>query len=227
MTSTRCPGLRSILIGRLLLALSNDLGVKLAFQKKLSAYFRGELPHCKEVITSTLLHLLDESTIPTTYYEPGDRYNTIPKVSRRWPGRTKEALRVSLDNGIFYDFLITPGPAATTQRVYLSTAVTDEGVSSLFWRCTSLNSCESLRWLTSSQSSVPAGRRPHAKSLSFNVGVKFSYAFRLFSHRLVGRLLCTTRTPTASFLSHLGQKTLSCPFGGLPRILSSEDTRVR
>jgi len=135
----RYPALRSILVERLPSALSKNSGA-VAFKKKLSAYFHGELPHCKEVITSTLMCLQDEVTIHTKCYELAGGYNSIQRVSCPWPDRTREPLRVSLHNGIFDDFQIAPDLATTMHPVYLSTTVTDEGVYSSFWRCASLNS---------------------------------------------------------------------------------------
>ena len=102
----------------------------------LSAYFLGDLPHCKDIITSTLLYLLDKSTIHNIQDRPVDRYNTISRVSCPWPGRTREALRVSLDNGVFDDFELTivHGPTVSTYSVYFAAVVMDEGIR-LFWRC--------------------------------------------------------------------------------------------
>jgi len=137
MLSTRYPGLTSIFIKRLPQVLSGDPRAKLAFQKKLFAYFRGEIPHCKEVITSTLLYLLDES-IPDVCTEVNGDCDGILRVRARWPTRTRDALRVSLENGVFDDFPIAPGPVEKAHPVYLSAAVTDEGVCSPFWRCASL-----------------------------------------------------------------------------------------
>lgn len=137
--STRYPEWRCVLVERLRLALSSDIGAKLAFERKLSAYFCGELPHCKETITCMLLCLLDQSTINEHCYKGVDGFNTIPRVSYPWPVRTKEALRVSLDNGVFDDFELA---TATNQAktMHLSTVVMDEGVGSSLWQCMSPNS---------------------------------------------------------------------------------------
>ena len=59
------------------------------------------------------------------------------RVSRPWPGRTKEALRRSLDNGIFDDFEleIVHGLEVPIRLVYLAPAVMDDGIGSIHWRC--------------------------------------------------------------------------------------------
>ena len=129
MTLARHPDLRRAFVERLPLALSRDSKAKLAFQKKISSYFRGDLPHCKEIVTSTLLCLLDKSNIHAIRNKPTDDDNPILRVSSPWPGRTKEALRVSLDNGTFDDF--TVGPIQQEFRtIYFSTVVLDSGVVS-------------------------------------------------------------------------------------------------
>lgn len=137
----RYPELRRVFVERLPPALSRDPEAKLAFEQKLSAYFRGDLPHCKEIITSTLLYLMDKYTIHNICDSPVDGYNTISRVSCPWPGRTREALRVSLDNGVFDDFELTivPGPTAPAYSVYFAAVVMGDGVCSSFWRCKSLN----------------------------------------------------------------------------------------
>ena len=137
----RYPEMRRIFIERLKPALSRDSGAKRAFQEKLTAYFCGDLPHCKELITSTLLYLLDRSTIRAIYDRPIGGYNTISRASCAWPGRTREALRASLDSGMFDDFelVIVPSPPTATCSVYFATGVMNEGVCSSFWRCASIN----------------------------------------------------------------------------------------
>lgn len=138
IVSTRYPEWRRAFVERLPLAL-RDPEAKLTFERNVSTYFRGELPHCKEIITSTLLGLLDNSTIHAIYGRPTDGCHAISRVSRPWPGRTKEALRTSLANGIFADFghAITPNPAVSMPSVYLTTAIMDGLFSSLLWRCMS------------------------------------------------------------------------------------------
>jgi len=125
MTSTRYPEWRRVFVERLPPILSRDLEAKLAFGEKLSAYFRGELPHCKEVVTSILLRLLDTSTINDIYDKRVDGVNTILRVPHPWPTRTKGALRTSLSNGLFDDFelAIAPRPAAPRYTVYLATVI--------------------------------------------------------------------------------------------------------
>jgi len=129
MISARHPDLCRAFVERLPPVLSRDPKAKLAFQKKISSYFRGDLPYCKEMVTSTLLCLLDKSTIHVIRDKPTNDRNTILRVSSPWPGRTKEALRLSLDNGVFDDYKIGPfllGPV----RIYFSTVVLDSGVVS-------------------------------------------------------------------------------------------------
>ena len=133
----RYPEWRRIYIERLTPALSRDPEAKLAFQTKLSAYFCGELPHCKDIIISTLLYLLDGSTIHDTGDMLVDDYYTIMRVSCPWPGRTKEALRRSLDNGIFdnFELEIVRVLEASIHLVYLAPAVMDDVILSPHWRC--------------------------------------------------------------------------------------------
>ena len=116
-------------VERLPSALSRDSGAKLAFQKKISAYFCGRLPHYKEVVTSMLLCLLDETSVHAIRNEPAGDHSAILRVPHSWPGRTKAALRVSLDIGIFDDFMVAPGFITPTE-IYFAAAVLDSGVFS-------------------------------------------------------------------------------------------------
>ena len=166
MTSTRYPEWRRVFVERLLPALSRDPGAKLVFQKKLSAYFRGDLPHCKEIITSTLLCLLDISIVRTIGREPVDGYNTTLRVSCPWPDRSKKALRTSLSNGAFEPEI--PRPAALTGLLY---TFMNGRVPSLSQGLT-LNSHAGSRRLTVSGSS---GCRQCVKPISVNVGDKPSH----------------------------------------------------
>ncbi|KAF9647869.1 hypothetical protein BDM02DRAFT_3116340 [Thelephora ganbajun] len=123
--TSRYPEWHYIYVERLASALTRNSKAKLTFQRKLSAYFSGELPRCKEIITSTLLWLLDKSTVRNTFDKPVDDCSTILRVSAPWPDRTKEALRISLDIGTFdkFKFVIARGPAATLRLIYLVPAV--------------------------------------------------------------------------------------------------------
>jgi len=142
MVFTRYPEWRCVFVERLSSLLSRNNEAKVAFRGKLFSYFHGELPHCKEVVTSTLLCLLDTSTTNDICDEQVDGCNTILRVSRSWPSRTKEALRMSLDGGSFDDFeLVVPSsPAAPEHSVYFATVIVDWGFSSLSWPGVSLDS---------------------------------------------------------------------------------------
>lgn len=85
---------------RLSSALSSNPEAKRAFERKLSAYFSGMLPHCKEIMTSTFLYRLNDPTIHFAW----DNCSAAPRVSQTWPNETKDALHTSLDSGIFDDF---------------------------------------------------------------------------------------------------------------------------
>ena len=225
--STRYPEWRRFFVERLPLALSRDAEAKLAFRGKLSAYFRGELPHCKEVVTSTLLCLLDTSTASNICNEQVDGSNIVLRVSRPWPSRTEKALRMSLDNGLFDDFevVIPPRPAVPSYTVYLATAIAGGFFSKFGHAGMSQRSRARSRWPIIFQSSALV--RLRVRSLPFNVGDKSPYPPPLFSHGLVGRPSRTTRTPTPSLSSHLGQNTLNHSQVGAPQTLSSEDAHVR
>lgn len=127
MISTRYPELNRIYAERLLPALCHDEGARLSFWAKVHAYFSGELPHCKDVITSTLLNLLDIPT-PEVCNEPAGDHGTISRVSQPWPNGTQEALRVSLGNGVFDDlkFSISCGPKATVHLVHFPLALVSD-----------------------------------------------------------------------------------------------------
>lgn len=58
-------------------------------------------------------------------------YNTVPRVSHPWPARTKKALRISLDMGIFEDIhvVVLPGSESTKHSVYFA-GIVDEAVGS-------------------------------------------------------------------------------------------------
>ena len=166
--TTRYPEWRSIYVGRLSLTLSRDSEAKSAFDTKLSAYLRGELPHCKDIIASTLLCLLDESTIRDTPVQVIDDCNTILRVSCPWPNRTRKALCRSLDSGILdgFELEIVHGQDELTRIVYLPPAIIDDGVRSPHWRCVPLNSRAKLLSLTISQNSAFRERPLRVRLLS-------------------------------------------------------------
>ena len=142
MMTTRYPEWRRIYVERLSSALSHDQEAKSAFHTKLPAYFDGELPHCKDIIPSTFLCLLDQSTICDTPVQVADDCNTILRVSCPWPKRTKSALCKSLDSGILdgFELEIVHGQEESTRLVYLPPAIIDDGVRSPHWRCMPLKS---------------------------------------------------------------------------------------
>ena len=104
--------------------LPSDRSANLAFRKKVSNYLSGQLPHCKEIITSTLLKLLKVHT-PTVFDEPGDDNGLISRVAQLWPDGTKEALRGSLDKGIFDDWTLSIycGPGETVHTIHFPLAL--------------------------------------------------------------------------------------------------------
>ena len=62
--------------------------------------------------------------------------NTIPRVSRPWPNRTKNALRISMDGGTFEDVhvMVFLGSGPVNHPVHFARVV-DEGVgSAISWR---------------------------------------------------------------------------------------------
>ena len=149
----------------------------------MSAYFHGELPHCKDIIPSTLLCLLDKSTIPDTLIQVVDYYNVILRVSCPWPDRTEKALCMSLESGTFDDFEleIAHDQEESTRLVYLPPAIIDDGVRSPHWRCVPSTSLAKSPWLTVSQISAFRERSLRVRLLSYNVCGKSSYTY-LSSH---------------------------------------------
>lgn len=78
--------------------------------------------------------------------KPTDGHNAILRVSFPWPDRTKEALRVSLDNGIFDDFTIAL-TRPTRRTIHFATVVLDSGVvSSLHSRTRSRPTFHLILW---------------------------------------------------------------------------------
>ena len=124
MIPSRYPEWTRIYAGQLSSALDRDQDANFAFRENVSAFFSGRLPHCKEIITSTLLVLLN---LPICSDESEDDRDCSPilRVSPAWPDGTKEALRMSLDNGVFDDlkFSISCGPELTLRQVYFPSAL--------------------------------------------------------------------------------------------------------
>lgn len=175
----RYPEWRRIYVERLSLALPSDPEAKSAFHTKLSAYFSGEVPHCRDIIPSTFLCLMDKSTIRYIPRQVADDPNTILRVSCSWPNRTKKALCSSLDSGIIdgFELEIVHGQEESTHLVYLPSAIIDDGVRSPQWRCGPLTFCAESSWLTASQTSTPRERPLRARLLSYNVSGKSSSLF--------------------------------------------------
>ena len=137
--SCRYPELHGLYIKQLRSRLSYSFGRhKDTFEQQLARYFSGELPHSRDVLKSLLQALMGESTASNPRCELGGGHNTIPRVSRPWPARTKRALRISLDSGTFEDIHIAtlPGSGTTKHLVYFA-GVVDEAVGSPISRCKS------------------------------------------------------------------------------------------
>lgn len=123
---------------RLFFAVSTDWEAKCAFQNKLSAYFSGELPHCKEIITSAFLRLVNNSNDRRSHHPLREDHNTISRVSDPWPDWTRDALSLSLDSGVFDGFMFSvfdDAQQTTRQLIYLPSILMDgESRSSLALR---------------------------------------------------------------------------------------------
>ena len=132
----RYPEWNSTYAERLSLVVSTDWEAKWAFQSKLSAYFSGELPHCKEIITSAFLRLLNNSADRGGHHVSTEDHSTISRVSDLWPDWTRDALSLSLDSGVFDSFKFSVFNAQETrQLIYLpSMLMDDESKSSLALR---------------------------------------------------------------------------------------------
>jgi hypothetical protein len=78
---------------------------------------------------------MDGTTVSDPRCELGGECSTILRVSRPWPVRTKKALLMSLDKGVFEDFhlMVPPGSVPTKDTVHFA-GVVDEGVGSPFSR---------------------------------------------------------------------------------------------
>ena len=137
VVSTRYPQWCHVYAERLPSALQRDWDANYKFQNKITTYFSGRLPHCKEVITSTLLNFLGAPSRDVCDESAGSNSTTL-RVSRPWPDGTKEALRVSLDYGIFDDwkFPISCGLEATVRMVNFPLALvgdTDTAPRKVAW----------------------------------------------------------------------------------------------
>jgi hypothetical protein len=132
--SYRYPELHGLYIGRLRSALSS-FESKAVFQKQLSRYFSGELPHGGAILTALLQALMNGTIVNDPRCGMSNNCNTILRVSRPWPVRTKKALRTSLDTGIFEDFhlMISPGSVPSEHPVHFA-GVVDKGIGSPFSR---------------------------------------------------------------------------------------------
>ena len=132
--SCRYPELQGLYIKQLQLALSAPI-CRDAFQKQLSRYFSGEIPHSRDILTSLLRALMDGTTVSGSRCETSDNCNTILRVSPPWPIRTKKALWASLDTGLFEDFhLMAPPSSVPTKYPVYFAGVVDGGVGFPFSR---------------------------------------------------------------------------------------------
>ena len=124
LISTRYPELIRIYAERLRSVLPRNWDANFTFQVKVSTYFSGSLPHCKDIITSTLLTFLD---IPICDISADDQ-SPILRVSQPWPDGTKGALRTSLDNGIFDDWKssIYCGPVWAVHTMHFPLTLVDD-----------------------------------------------------------------------------------------------------
>ena len=75
---------------------------------------------------------MDKPAITSNFrYELGGGYNTITRVSRPWPARTKKALQMSLDEGIFEDIhVVALSGSESTEHLLHFAGVVDEAVGS-------------------------------------------------------------------------------------------------
>ena len=131
--SCRYPELQALYIRQLRSVLRASAS-RDAFQKQLSRYFSGEIPHSRDILTSLLQTLMDGTAVSDPR-EASDNCNTILRVSCPWPVRTEKALRTSLDTGLFEDFQLVIASGSVPQDCSVHFAgVVDEGVGSPFSR---------------------------------------------------------------------------------------------
>ena len=79
---------------------------------------------------------MDGSTTRNPPCEPSGDYDTILRVSSPWPARTKKALRISLDRGVFEDFrIVIPPCSVSTERLVHFAGAVDIGVGSSITHC--------------------------------------------------------------------------------------------
>ena len=105
------------------------------FRSHLSRYFSGELPHSKDTVTSILQSLMDGPTPGNPSCGLSGDCTTTLRVSLPWPNRTKKALAISLDEGIFENFhLMIPPGLGSTEHVLHFAGAADEGIGSPFSR---------------------------------------------------------------------------------------------
>jgi len=143
---------------------------------------------------------MDRSTISNPHKLSGD-CNTIRRVSRPWPARTKKALRRSLDEGIFEDFsvMVPPGSVSVKHLMHFAGVVDEVVSSSISHR--EFSNCYADKLITDGRLPVcrsePTSQHDAETSLSRlveNIHIHF-----LTPHnRLVGRPLRTICTPIVS-----------------------------
>ena len=192
----RYPELQDLYVVRLRSVLSSR-PFKSSFQRQLHRYFLGEIPHSKDILKSLLQALMGVPTAADLGFELSGDCNTIPRVSHPWPGRTKNALRVSLDEGTFEDFhfTLTPGPVPTKYPMYFAGAV-DKKVASSIGFC-KLSNCHSGNLILENVLPVCLLQQDNqlAAEISLARSVTHLHSLPHSSRRQVGRPLCIMYTP--------------------------------
>ena len=205
MAFTRYPEWNNFYVERLSIALASEWDANRSFRKKLSAYFEGELPYCKEIIPSTLMCLLSNSAGHKTRHGNCLDPRVIPRVSYKWPGWAEEAVRASLDTGIFDGFKlsVSNAPGAARRPVYMPFSLAD----------------------TKSRTILKSARN---SGFSIRASVASPRIYPFCSQATVGRLLCTTSTPVASIFCSSGQSRVrNNPWMEIRRIRSFEDPHAQ
>ena len=171
---------------------------------------------------------MDGATISNPGCELSDNCNIIPRVSHPWPTRTKKALHMSLDKGIFEDFhfVVPPGPAQTKHPVHFA-GVVDKGVVSSISHRKLLNH-HANELTTDDGLSVcrPYWANKNDAGISLARSVVSLHSLPRSSHRPVGGPLRTTRTPILSTSNRLDHKTLNWVWFVVLRIQNSEGIRA-
>ena len=114
--SYRYPELHGLYIGRLRSALSSSKS-KAVFQKQLSRYFSGELPHGGAILTALLQALMNGTIVNDPRCGLSNNCNTIPRVSRPWPVRT-----VRNDCPVYAFFFVFPIVSLFNPHSFITTS---------------------------------------------------------------------------------------------------------